>query len=111
MSETTMRAKLQVSMVQEHMGWAGEGKPAEKSMETLTMHAVCKNQYDETGLDEDNTFASGRPARRSRSTSPTRRCGASSSRATSSTWTLRRPSSLRPRCPRVRAPSRLTFAK
>lgn len=61
MSDTTMRAKLQVSMVQEHMGWAAEGKPPEKSMETLTMHAVCKNQYDETGLDEDNTFAKWSP--------------------------------------------------
>lgn len=60
---TTMRAKMQVSMVQEHMGWVdpASGKQPEKSMETLTMHAVCKNGYDETGLDEDNTFAKWSP--------------------------------------------------
>ena len=50
---TTMRAKLQVGMVQEH-NWGPDGA---KSGETLTMHAVCKNAYDQTGLDEDNTFA------------------------------------------------------
>jgi hypothetical protein len=52
-----MRAKLQVGMVQEyHYGPNGA-----KSGETLTMHAVCKNKYDETGLDEDNTFAKFTP--------------------------------------------------
>lgn len=54
---TTMRAKLQVSMVQEHR--YGEG--GAKSGETLTMHAVCENGYDDTGLDEDNTFAKFSP--------------------------------------------------
>jgi hypothetical protein len=59
---TTMRAKLQVSMVQENFGWVPEGQPKEKSSETLTMHAVCKSTaYDETGLDEDNTFAKYSP--------------------------------------------------
>jgi hypothetical protein len=54
---TTMRAKLQVGMVQEHF----YGDDKEKSAETLTMHAVCKNHYDESGLDEDNTFAKWSP--------------------------------------------------
>lgn len=59
---TTMRAKLQVSMVQENFGWVPEGQPKEKASETLTMHAVCKSTaYDETGLDEDNTFAKYSP--------------------------------------------------
>jgi hypothetical protein len=57
MSDSTMRAKLQVSMVQEH--FYGEG--GAKSGETLTMHAVCKSSYDDTGLDEDNTFAKYSP--------------------------------------------------
>lgn len=59
-----MRAKLQVSMVQEHFyGAPGEdGKPT-KSQETLSMHAVCRTGgYEETGgLDEDNTFAKYSP--------------------------------------------------
>ena len=54
---TTMRAKLQVGNVQEHF----YGPEKAKSGETLTMHAVCKNQYDSTGNDEDNTFAKWSP--------------------------------------------------
>ena len=54
---TTMRAKLQVSNVQEHF----YGPEKAKSGESLRMHAVCKNQYDATGLDEDNTFAKMSP--------------------------------------------------
>lgn len=54
---TAMRAKLQVGMVQEH--FYGEG--GAKSGETLSMHAVCKNSYDTTGDDEDNTFAKWSP--------------------------------------------------
>jgi hypothetical protein len=50
---TTMRAKLLVGFVQECF-W---GPDKAKSCEVLSMHAVCKNKYDETGLDEDNTFA------------------------------------------------------
>lgn len=53
----TMRAKMQVGMVQEHM----YGENGAKSQETLTMHAVAKNGYDETGNDEDNTFAKWSP--------------------------------------------------
>lgn len=55
----TMRAKLQVSMVQEHMGWVdpGSAKTPEKCSETLTMHAVCKPTYADSELDEDNTYA------------------------------------------------------
>ncbi|MEW9586257.1 hypothetical protein [Paraburkholderia sp. DGU8] len=59
-----MRAKLQVGFVQEHMGWVDptSGKTPEKSMETLTMHAVCKSTpYGDDGLDEDNTFAKWSP--------------------------------------------------
>ncbi|WP_198033112.1 hypothetical protein [Methylosinus sp. PW1] len=64
---TTMRAKLQVGMVQEHFttDWADPNNQDAgvkvKTGETLTMHAVCKNQYDESGLDEDNTFAKYSP--------------------------------------------------
>lgn len=54
---TTMRAKMQVGMVQEHFS----GLNGAKSQETLTMHAVCAPKYDETGLDEDNTFAKYSP--------------------------------------------------
>jgi hypothetical protein len=56
---TTMRAKLQVGMVQEHMGWVepGSDKTPEKASETLTMHAVCKATYADSEFDEDNTFA------------------------------------------------------
>jgi hypothetical protein len=50
---TTMRAKLQVGMVQEH-NWGPEGA---KSGETLTMHAVCKPTYADSEFDEDNTYA------------------------------------------------------
>lgn len=60
----TMRAKLQVGFVQEHMGWVdpASGKTPEKSMETLTMHAVAKSTpYGDDGLDEDNTFAKWSP--------------------------------------------------
>lgn len=59
MSEPTMRAKLQVSMVQEHMGWVDPASPQkpEKASETLTMHAVCKPSYQDSEFDEDNTYA------------------------------------------------------
>lgn len=52
-----MRAKLQVGMVQEYH----YGPDNTKSGEVLIMHAVCKNNYDETGLDEDNTYAKMSP--------------------------------------------------
>jgi hypothetical protein len=60
---TTMRAKLQVGMVQEHMGWVepGSGKAPEKSSETLIMHAVCKPTYADSEFDEDNTYAKMSP--------------------------------------------------
>lgn len=54
---TTMRAKLQVSNVQEHF-WGPDGT---KSGETLSMHAVCKPSYADSELDEDNTFAKMSP--------------------------------------------------
>lgn len=64
---TTMRAKLQVGFVQIHeqrLNEAGrydpDGQP-KKTMETLQMNAVCAPKYDETGLDEDNTFAKYSP--------------------------------------------------
>jgi len=53
----TMRAKFQVSNVVEHFS----GPEGAKSQESLTMHGVCKNEYDKTGLDEDNTFAKFSP--------------------------------------------------
>lgn len=56
---TTMRAKMQVGMVQEYYGYTepGSGKPSEKSCETLHMHAVCKPTYADSEFDEDNTYA------------------------------------------------------
>lgn len=54
---TIMRAKLQVGMVHEHF----YGPEGAKSQETLTMHAVAKSSYDNTGADEDNTFARWSP--------------------------------------------------
>ena len=59
MSETTMRAKLQVSMVTENMGWvpADSDQKPEKQSETLHMHAVCKPTYADSEFDEDNTYA------------------------------------------------------
>ena len=55
---TKMRAKFQVGFVQEHF----YGPDKSKSQETLTMHAVCRTGgYDETGLDEDNTYAKFSP--------------------------------------------------
>lgn len=54
---TTMRAKLQVGFFQEMF----YGPDKAKSGEVLFMHGVCKNNYDATGLDEDNTFAKFSP--------------------------------------------------
>ena len=54
---TVMRAKLKVGFVQEHF----YGKGNEKSMETLSMHAVCASKYPEDGSDEDNTYAKFSP--------------------------------------------------
>lgn len=48
---TAMRAKLRVTYIQK---WDGG--------ETLHFAAVCKNQYDSDGLDEDNTYATFTPA-------------------------------------------------
>ena len=55
---TTMRAKLQVTFVHEYF----YGPEKSKSGEVLSMCGVCKNKYDETGLDEDNTFAKFSPS-------------------------------------------------
>ena len=52
---TKMRAKLQVSYVQENV-FNGT-----KYSETLNMYAVPASKYDESGLDEDNTFAKMSP--------------------------------------------------
>lgn len=55
---TTMRAKLQVSMVQEHYHYTADSTAEKvKSGETLTLHAVCKPSYSDSEFDEDNTFA------------------------------------------------------
>lgn len=53
---TTMRAKLQVSLVQEHY----YGDNGAKSQETLTMHAVCTT-FDSEGYSDDNTYAKASP--------------------------------------------------
>lgn len=56
-----MRAKLQVSFVQEHFSELDGVKT--KSCETVVMHAVCRtNGYSDTnGDDEDNTYAKYSP--------------------------------------------------
>lgn len=53
---TTMRAKLQVGNIQVY-----RNKEGETVSESLSMYAVAKNKYDESGLDEDNTFAKMSP--------------------------------------------------
>jgi hypothetical protein len=53
---TTMRAKLQVSNVQENKSTAPDGTVT-KYGESLAMHAVCKPTYADSEFDEDNTFA------------------------------------------------------
>ena len=52
-----MRAKFQVSFVQE--GFNGPDKS--KSQETLVMHAVAACPYPADGSDEDNTYAKWSP--------------------------------------------------
>ncbi|MDT3672839.1 MAG: hypothetical protein ROZ37_21180 [Aromatoleum sp.] len=56
-----MRAKLQVSFVQEHFSELDGVKTT--SCETVVMHAVCRtNGYSDTnGDDEDNTYAKYSP--------------------------------------------------
>lgn len=54
---TTMRAKFQVSMVQEHF----YGEAGAKSQETVTFHAVAASKYPEDGSDENNTYAKFSP--------------------------------------------------
>ena len=49
---STMRAKVRVSNVV-----VSKNSNEETVGEKLTFNAVYKNQYDSTGLDEDNTFA------------------------------------------------------
>lgn len=53
-----MRAKLQVGMVQEQFDWQDKTK---KTLEVLSMHAVCASKYPEDGSDENNTFAKFSP--------------------------------------------------
>lgn len=57
---TTMRAKLQVGHLQENFSTAANGDKTKYS-ETLSMYAVAAAKYDESGLDEDNTFAKMSP--------------------------------------------------
>lgn len=47
---TAMRAKVKLNHVQPNYG-----------SETLTFNPVCKSNYDDSGLDEDNTFAKYSP--------------------------------------------------
>ena len=49
---TTMRAKMQVSQVQEYFN----GENGAKSQETLNFHAVC-GDWNAEGYSEDNTYA------------------------------------------------------
>lgn len=51
-----MRAKLQVGHVQTHTNADGD-----KTMETVSMHAVAASKYPDDGSDEDNTFARWSP--------------------------------------------------
>ncbi len=54
---TNMRAKLQVSHVQEHFSQDGS-----KYAETLSMHAVAASKYPADGSDEDNSYARWSPS-------------------------------------------------
>lgn len=55
---TTMRAKLEIHDIHEYKNEQGE-----VSQQTLLMQAVGKSgAYDESGSDEDNTFAKFTPA-------------------------------------------------
>ena len=60
---TTMRAKLQVGFVQEHLAWTRtpNGQDKVKTLETLNMHAVAANHYPADGNDDDNTYAKWSP--------------------------------------------------
>lgn len=54
---SAMRAKLKVSSVS-----SGFYPEDNKTSETLTLNAVCASSYDNTGLDEDNTYARFSPS-------------------------------------------------
>ncbi len=58
MSHATMRAKLRVGFVQEHLN----GPDKAKTAETLTMHAVAASKYPADGSDEDNSYAKWSPS-------------------------------------------------
>jgi hypothetical protein len=51
-----MRAKMQVGHVQ-----VFQDKEGNTTQENLHMHCVAKSKYDDSGLDEDNTFAKFSP--------------------------------------------------
>jgi len=53
----TMRAKLQVGSVQEYKNDDGA-----VVSESLSFHGVPKNNYDDSGSDEDNTYAKFSPS-------------------------------------------------
>ena len=56
-----MRAKFQVSYVQQHFDYHDKTK---KTGETLSMHAVAASQYPDDGHDDDNTYAKWSPSAR-----------------------------------------------
>ena len=67
MSERTMRAKMQVGMVQENVqrvnekGHLDPTAEPKKYGETLHMHAVAAKSYPADGSDEDNDYAKWSP--------------------------------------------------
>lgn len=61
MSKPAMRAKLRVLILNEHY----HGLDKSKSSETVSFTAVSKSDgYDETGEDENNTYAKWSPSAR-----------------------------------------------
>lgn len=57
MAPATMRAKFRVGRVEPVYGGPRDPDVEALVAEQVTMYAVTTKDYDETGLDEDNTFA------------------------------------------------------
>lgn len=55
--DATMRAKMKVHSLKKH-----EHNPGSDAMDELIMGAVTTKDYDDNGLDEDNTFAKFTPS-------------------------------------------------
>lgn len=54
---STMRAKVKVSNVEKFVSGSTTKIESTTTMEKLTFNAACKNGYDSSGKDEDNSYA------------------------------------------------------